>query len=119
MNTVKTLTGCGMYIFQRVDTKTTKNPEAAVKTTAYGFLCHYSLWLQIRFIEIWGIKEIGNVDLKALAYFVDHAQLYRVIGAIDDITDGGFGHAALYIELILRHVSLAQKLFQAGTDRLV
>ena len=81
------LMGRGMYIFQRVDTITTKNPEAAVKTTASGFLCHYSLWLQICFIEIWGIKEIGNVDLKALAYFVDHAQLYRVIGAIDDIAD--------------------------------
>ena len=83
----------------------------------YSFVI--KLWFQIRLFEKRGIKEIGNVDLQALADLVDHAQLYRVIGAIDDIADGGLGHAAFYIELILRHIPLAQELFQTGTDRLV
>ena len=65
------------------------------------------------------IKEIGNVDPQALADLVDHAELHRVIGTIDDISNGGLGHAALYIKLILRHIPLAQELLQSGTDRLV
>ena len=77
------------------------------------------LWFKICFFEIRGIKEIGNVDPQALADLMDHAQLYRVIGAIDDIPDRGLGYAAFYIKLILRHIPLTQELFQTGTDRLV
>ena len=77
------------------------------------------LWFKVYFFEIWRIEEIRNVDTQALAYLVDHAQLYRVIGAIDDISNRGLGHAAFNIKLILRHIPLSQELFQAGTDRLV
>ena len=50
---------------------------------------------------------------------MDHAKLYGVVGAIDDITDGGFWYAAFHIKLILRHVALTKELFQTGADRLV
>ena len=83
----------------------------------YSFII--KLWFKIGFFKIGGIKEIGNVDPQALANLVDHAQLYRVIGAIHDISDRGLWHAAFYIKLILRHIPLAQELLQTGTDRLV
>ena len=83
----------------------------------YSFVI--KLWFKICLFEIGRIKEIGNADPQALANFVDHAQLYRVIGAIDDISDRGLGHAALYIKLILCHIPLAQELLQTGADRLV
>lgn len=71
----------------------------------YSFVI--KLWFKICLFKIGGSKEIGNIDPQALADLVDHAELHRVIGTIDDISNGGLGHAALYIELILRHIPLA------------
>ena len=96
-----------------------KPGSGCVITTASGFPYRYLLWFQIRFIEIRGIKENGNVDLKALAQLMNQAQLHGIVGAIDDIADGRLGHSAFHIKLILCHISLAQELFQTGTDRLV
>ena len=83
----------------------------------YSFII--KLWLKIGFIKVGRIKEIRNVDPQPLADLMNHAQFHRIVCAVDDIADGGLGHAAFYIKLILRHIPLAQEFLQAGTDRFV
>ena len=80
-----------------------KLPRPAEYTALPGSFSGVCFGLQICLIEIRGIKEIGNIDLQALADIVGHAQLYRVIGTVDSVADRGFRHATLHIELVLRH----------------
>ena len=75
--------------------------------------------LQIAFFEKRRCEEIGNVDIQSLADFVNHAELHGIVGAIDDVADRGFGHAAAHIKLILRHMPLSQKLLEPCADCLV
>ena len=43
-------------------------------------------------------------------------QLYGIIGAVDDIMDGGFGNTAFDKKLILGHIVLLQQLRQPLAD---
>jgi len=78
-----------------------------------------SLWLQIVFIEQWRSKEIRNRNIQALAQLMDHTQLHRRIGAVDDIANGGLGHTTFHIKLILCHIPLPQQFCQSLTDRFI
>ena len=84
-----------------------KLPRPAEYTARPGSFSGVCFGLQICLIEIRGIKEIGNIDLQALADLVDHTQLHGIIGTVDDVADGGLWYSALHIKLILSHVPLA------------
>lgn len=75
--------------------------------------------LQIAFFEKRRCEEIGNIDIQSLADLVDHSELDRIVGAVDDIADRGFRYAAAYIKLILRHVPFRQKFLEPYADCLV
>ena len=96
-----------------------KLPGPAEYSARPGSFSGICLGLQICLIEIRGIKEIGNIDLQALADLVDHTKFYRIIRTVDDVTDGGLWNTALHIELILRHAPLAQKLLQSRSNRFI
>ena len=68
--------------------------EYSARPGSFSCVC---LRLQIRLLEIRGIKEIGNIDLQTLADLVDHTQLHGIIGAVDDVSDGGLSHSALHV----------------------
>lgn len=74
------------------------------------------LWIEILFIKKRRMKKIGNADLKALTYFVDNTQLYRIIGALDDVVNGGFGYTTFGKKLILGHAVLVKQLFYTQTN---
>ena len=50
---------------------------------------------------------------------MDDPQLYGIIGAVDDIVNGGFGNATFHGELVLGHVALVQQLRKTLTDNLI
>ena len=54
-----------------------------------------------------------------MTQFVDDPQLYGIIGAVDDIANGGFGNATFHVELVLDHVALIQQLRKTLTDSLI
>lgn len=55
------------------------------------------LGFQIVFDEKWGIEELCDADAKSLANFVNDSELYRIIGAVYQVTDGGFRYATFDI----------------------
>jgi hypothetical protein len=65
------------------------------------------------------LKERGNADLKTLADLMENPKFNGIIGAVDQIVDGGLGHTAFGGELILRHISLGQEFLLAKTDGLI
>lgn len=71
-----------------------------------------ALRLQIIFIEQGKIKKFIDPNSKPLTHFVDDPQLYRIIGTVDHISNGGFRHTAFHVKLILSHPALLQKLLQ-------
>ena len=50
---------------------------------------------------------------------MDNAQFYGIIGTIDHVSDGGFGHAALHKQLILRHLLFFEQFRQSFADCLI
>ena len=72
-----------------------RNDSAA--NGGYRFGLANVLRFEVRFVEIGRSKEIGNIDPQPLAKLMDHAQLHGIVGTIDDVSDGGLGHAALDI----------------------
>ena len=57
----------------------------------------FLLWLQIIFFENGGMEKIAQIYLKALAQFMQDAQLNGIIRTVDDIPDRGFRYSAFYI----------------------
>ena len=57
--------------------------------------------------------------MKALAQLVDDPQFDGIVGAVDDIADGGFGDAAADEELVLGHPMLRQQLRKPHAHRLI
>ena len=77
------------------------------------------LWVQVDFFKERGLEEFADADAEALAQFMDNSQLYGIIGAMNQIADGGFWNTALGKQLILGHPMLRQKLLQPQADCLV
>ena len=77
------------------------------------------LGFQIIFDEQRRVEELCDADSKALANFVNDSQLNRIIGAVYQVTDGGFRYAAFYIQLIVGHIPLLQKLRYSFADGLI
>ena len=78
-----------------------------------------ALRIEVAFLKQRGIKELANADAQSLTHFVNDAQLHRIIGTVDDVADGGLGHAALDEKLVLRHLLFLQQLRQPSADRLI
>ena len=74
------------------------------------------LGFQIIFDEQRRVEELCDADAKSLANFVDYTELYRIIGAVYQITNGGFRHATFDIQLIVGHIPLFQKLCYSLAD---
>lgn len=55
------------------------------------------LRLQIDLIEKRRLEKFTDADLKALTKLMDDPQLYGIVGAVDDVENGGFGNAALLV----------------------
>ena len=55
------------------------------------------LGFQIIFDKKRGVEKLCDADAKSLANFVDYTELYRIIGAVYQVSDGGFWHATLDI----------------------
>ena len=77
------------------------------------------LRFQVIFLEKRRCKKGVNADPQALTQLMDDPQLHRVIGAVHNIADGGFGDATFHIQLILCHISFVQQLQKALADCLV
>ena len=77
------------------------------------------LRFQIIFDEQRRVEELCDADAKSLANFVDYTKLNGVIGAVYQVTNGGFRHATFDIQLIVGHVPLLQKLCYSFADGLV
>ena len=56
-----------------------------------------ALRFQIFFIEQGRIKKFVDSNSKSLTHFVNNPQLDGIVGAVDDISNGGFGYAAFDI----------------------
>ena len=89
------------------------------KQKALSQNCVGASWVEIAFLKQGRIEELGNADAQSLAHFVNDAQLHRIVGTVDDVADGGLGHAAFDEQLILRHLLFLQQLRQPLTDRLI
>ena len=77
------------------------------------------LGFQIIFDKQRGVEKFCDADAKSLANFVDDSQLNRIRGAVYQVSDGGFWHAALDVQLIVGHISLLQKLCYSLADGLI
>jgi hypothetical protein len=74
------------------------------------------LGFQIIFDEQRRVEELCDADAKSLANFVNDSELYRIIGAVYQVTDGGFRYATFDIQLIVGHIPLLQKLHYSLAD---
>lgn len=77
------------------------------------------LWIQIVLVKEGRLEKLCNADGKTLTDFVNDPKLHRIIGAVDDVVDGGFRDTAAGEQLVLGHVLFFKKLFQPQADCLV
>lgn len=77
------------------------------------------LGFQIIFVEEWRVKEFRDTDTESLTHFMDYSEFYGIIGAVDQIADGGFWYAAFYIQLIIGHILLFQQFGNSFADGLI
>ena len=64
------------------------------------------LWIKFCFFKEGRLEKFRNTDFEALAQFVDDSELHGIVGAVDQIADGGLRNAAFGKQLILGHVVL-------------
>ena len=77
------------------------------------------LWIQIVLVKEGGLEKLRNADRKPLADFVNDPQLHGIVGAVDDVVDGGFGDTAAGEQLILGHFLFLKKLLEPFADCLI
>ena len=77
------------------------------------------LGFQIVFSEQRGIKELRNANAKPLAHFMDNAELYGIVSAINQVSNRGLGDTAFDIQLLIGHIPLFQQLDNSFTDGLI
>ena len=77
------------------------------------------LWIQICLVEKGRLEKFCDADLKPLAQLVDDPKLYGVVGTLHNIVYGGFGYAALGVELVLSHAVYLQQFQHSAADRLI
>ena len=77
------------------------------------------LWFQIIFFKKRRCEKGVDTNLQTLAHLVNNPQLYGIVGTVDDIADGRFGHTTFHIQLILCHVPFIQQFREALAYRLI
>ena len=65
------------------------------------------------------LEKLCNRYAKALAQLVNDTELHRGVGAIQEVSDGGFGNTAFQIKLIGGHLVLLQQLRQPFAYRFI
>lgn len=76
-------------------------------------------WVKVVLLKEGRCKEFGQGDSEALADLMEDPQLYGIVGAGQQIAQGGFGNTAFDEQLVLGHILLGQKLFDPQTYRLI
>ncbi len=76
----------------------------------------FVLRFQIVFSKERRSEELTDVNIQSLTQLVDDSQFDRVIGAIDDVSNGRLGDAAFHIELILCHPAFLEELTEPHAD---
>ena len=67
------------------------------------------LGIKVFFLKQGRIEKGIQTNAQPLAHLMDDPQLYGIVRAVNDVTDGGLGNAAFHIQLILRHLPLFQQ----------